>query len=104
MAYIIDRGLQDPNERLDWTRDWSDWLPEGDSLDSSEWIVVFEDDDPAPLEIMDEVGFEATFDETTSTVWLQGGTLGTSYEVTNRITTVQGRIKDETMVIECAST
>lgn len=103
MAYNTQRGIQDPDERLDWTRTWDDWLPEGDIIEACEWFVESDDDDNSPLVIIDEPGFEASFDDTSCTVWLQGGTLGREYQVTCRITTVQGRIKDKTFIIECAA-
>lgn len=99
---ILQRGLQDPDERLDWTRTWDEWLPEGDTIETAEWEVEAEDDDEDPLVILDEAGFEATFDDDSCTVWLSGGTLGRAYLVTCRITTAQGRIKDKSFVIECA--
>lgn len=102
--YEPDRGLQDPDEVLDWSRDWSDWLPAGDVIESSEWVVDdVDEDDEDPLVVMTSSGFQATFDDTTATVWLQGGTLGTSYRVRNRITTAAGRVKDETFIIEVAA-
>jgi hypothetical protein len=37
---------------------------------------------------------------TTATAWISGGSVGRSYEVTNRITTALGRIVDRTIVLK----
>jgi hypothetical protein len=103
MAYELERAVQDPDEVLDWSRDWSEWLPEGDTIVASTWTVEgVDDDDDNPLEVMTTTGFQATFDDTTTTVWLRHGTLGVAYSVQNRITTAGGRVKDDTFIIECA--
>lgn len=81
--------IKDPDARLDYMRDWSDWLaPVGDTIETSEWIV------PDGLEASEE-----SHDDTTATVWLAGGTVGTRYEITNRITTAGGRIDDRSFNI-----
>jgi hypothetical protein len=101
LDYEADRGLQDPDEVLDWSRSWAEWLPEGDTIEDSVWTVEgVDEDDEDPLEVITDAGFEATFDDTTATVWLRHGTPGTEYRVQNRITTAGGRVKDETFIIE----
>lgn len=78
---------KDPNAVLDYVWDWSAWLGE-DTADSFEWIVpdgITKDSD--------------TSDDTTATIWLSGGTAGTAYRVTNRITTAGGRTDDRTHTI-----
>lgn len=80
---------KDPNSVLDYQRDWSDWLATvDDTIATSTWIV------PPGL----TKGAESKTD-TTATVWLSGGTVGTSYDVTNRITTAGGRTDDRTFRI-----
>jgi hypothetical protein len=71
---------------LDFELDWSAWLPEGDTITSTEWIV--------PDGITKGSDTHTT---TTATVWLSGGTVNTSYPVTCRITTAQGRTDDRTI-------
>jgi len=59
-----------------------------DTIVDSEWIV------PDGLVLDDE-----SFTTSKTVVWLTGGTAKTRYEVTNRITTSDGRIDDRTILI-----
>ncbi len=81
---------QDPEARLDYEIDWSGWL-EGDILIGSQWETT------GNLEI----GGDDTFTETTTKVWLSGGTAGTRYGVTNHVVTAGGRKEDRTIKIKC---
>lgn len=84
---------KDPNATLDWTFDWTPWLSKiGDSISSIAWTV------PAGL-TQESVSNSLT----KATIWLSGGTDGTSYEVSARITTVGGRIDDRTFGIDVVS-
>ncbi len=81
---------KDPNAVLDYFVDWGLWLAAGDEIDTSQWIIS-----PA-------VGLAVQSEEKTTTratVWLAGGAAGASYTVTNRITTLQGRTDDRSLVI-----
>jgi len=78
---------KDPDARLDYVIDWSKWLGD-DTIVDSEWIV------PDGLVLDDE-----SFTTSKTVVWLTGGTAKTRYEVTNRITTSDGRIDDRTILI-----
>lgn len=81
---------KDPDANLPFSFDWTTWLTnEGDTADSFEWTV------PAGL----TKGAE-TSDEGVATVWLSGGTNGTAYVVTCRITTTGGRTDDRSRTIE----
>lgn len=78
---------KDPDSRLDYIVDWSDWL-DSDTITASTWT-------PA-------TGITVTTSSnttTTTTVWLSGGTLGATYKVVNHITTAAGRQDDRTLVI-----
>lgn len=79
---------KDPDATLDYGFDWSDWLAAGETIADSDWDI--------PAEIINE-------DEETGTdatkVWLSGGTAGTSYTITNTITTSAGRIDERSMLI-----
>jgi len=86
---------KDPNEVLDYLINWAGTeekpgrLVEGDAIASSTWIVpsgITKDSD--------------TFDDETTTIWLSGGTLGETYELTNRIVTDGLRTMDQTMKIK----
>lgn len=85
--------VKDPDARLDYEIDWSEWLPTGDTIIVSTWEC---DDDAVTLE-------DATSDDDSATVFVGGGVIGTSYLVTNRIETGQGRINDQTIKIKIKS-
>lgn len=88
MTSQLAHFTKDPNANLDYKIAWSRWLPEGDSLASSTWLV------PSGITSTDE-----SSDETSATVWLSGGEVGKTYEVTNRVTTAAGRSDDRTIYI-----
>ncbi|MGB3443906.1 MAG: hypothetical protein WBA97_34645 [Actinophytocola sp.] len=80
--------LKDPDAVLDYGVDWSAWLSEGEAITASNWTV--------PSGITKDSQSHSGSD---ATVWLSGGTTGLSYEVTNRITTNQGRTDDRSIQI-----
>ncbi len=80
--------VKDPDATLDWRWDWSEWLADGETITVSTFIVS------AGL-----VKNSDTFSATSATVWLSGGTAGTAYLVTNRITTSVGRTDDRSITI-----
>ena len=86
--------VKDPDARLDYEVDWSEWLPSGDTIVLSEWEV-----DDAALTLDGE-----DFNTLSAVVFASDGVLGSSYLVTNRITTDQGRINDKTIKIKIKAT
>lgn len=74
--------------KVDWTT--RGWLATGETITDSSWAVS-----PSGL-----TAANPTNDDTTATVWLSGGTLGTEYGVTNTITTNQGRTDQRTLTIQ----
>lgn len=85
MAFIVDK---DPDAKLDYIIDWSEWL-DTDTISASDWVV--------PTGITEESDSNTT---TTATIWLSGGVVGSVYAVANRITTVGGRIDDRTITVK----
>lgn len=83
--------LKDPAAVLDYGLDWSEWLPDGDTIAASTWTV------PTGLTVDSD-----TFNDVHTTVWLSGGTAGQVYQVVNQITTAEGRTDERTLVIQCA--
>lgn len=81
--------LKDPESVLDYQIDWSTWLG-SDTIASSSWVI--------PTGITEDSDSNTT---TTATVWLSGGTAGTTYTVTNRIVTAGGRTEDRSLTIKC---
>lgn len=70
---------KDPNAVLDYTVDWTDWLSGGEKIATSTWVV------PAGI-TQDSVSKTLT----TTTIWFSGGTVGSTYRITNRIVTDAG--------------
>ena len=84
---VLGTFLKDQNAILDYRIDWSLWL-DGDTISTSTWTL--------------ESGITKatdTFTDTITTIWLSGGTLGTTYTVSNRITTANGRTEDRTIEV-----
>jgi hypothetical protein len=83
----LEWPYKDPDEVLDYQLDWSGRLG-SDTIASSSWTV------PA--------GITKNSDTTTATVttiWLSSGTLNSSYDLQNRVTTTGGRTMDQTVRI-----
>ena len=81
--------LKDPAAVLDYQIDWSSWLGV-DTITSSSWTA--------------STGLTVDSDSnttTTATVWVSGGTAGTTYQLTNRITTAGGRTDERTISLSC---
>lgn len=85
MALIWDS--KDPDEVLDYDVVWTLRLA-GDTIDSSTWVV------PAGVTYSNP-----TFTANTTKVWLAGGTIGSTYQILNRITTAGGRTMDQMVEI-----
>lgn len=84
-------AMKDPGAVLDYVIDWETWL-DGDTIYTSTWTAT----------TGITVDSESETDSTT-TVWLSGGTAGTTYYVTNHIATVGGREDDRTIAVYVAN-
>lgn len=81
--------LKDPAAVLDYQIDWSSWLGV-DTITSSSWTA--------------STGLTVDSNSntsTTATAWVSGGTAGTTYQLTNQITTAGGRTDERTISIAC---
>lgn len=79
---------KDPAGIIDYTVRWTSWLPSGDAISSSTWIV--------PPGIVKVSEANTTTD---AVIFLASGTVGVIYEPTNRIVTAGGRQTDQTISI-----
>lgn len=79
--------LKDPNSVLDYVVNWASWL-DTDTISTSTWTV--------PTGITKASDTNTT---TTATIWLSGGTAGTSYDIANKIVTAAGRTEERTITI-----
>lgn len=80
---MIGIRYKDPSAKLDYTIDWAQWL-RTDTLATSAWTSS-----PAGLTLSNEGRSQAD-----TVVWIDGGVNGTTYTITNTITTTNGR-RDE---------
>jgi hypothetical protein len=80
----------DPDAVLDYPFDWSDWLTEGDTIESA--LVTAETG--VTIE-----GTPAVVDGTKVVPYISGGTVGSTYDVTCHITTVDGREDDRSITL-----
>lgn len=85
--YIID-----PDAKLDYGFDWSDWLDTGDTLASSAWSIT-----PTGPTLSDDSN-----DTTETVVWVTGCTEGVTYTLTNSIVDSDGREEDRSITLVCA--
>jgi hypothetical protein len=83
---------KDPDAKLDYKLDWSDWLAEtpsgADTISTSTWTVT------SGLTKESDAN-----DDDSTTIWLSGGTAGSDYEIINSIVTDGGRQDDVALTI-----
>lgn len=79
---LIDK---DSEAALDYLISWSQWLPGGDEISTSNWVVETITDDTDAL-----VSTDTGSTTTTTSITLSGGTQGNIYKVYNTITTTGG--------------
>lgn len=85
---------KDPDEVLDYKLDWAARLDPGDTISTSQWLEPV--GSGAPM-----VQDSAEFTPTSTTIWLSGGELNATYDITNRVTTLGGRTMDQTVRLKC---
>jgi hypothetical protein len=83
--------LQDPAETLDYTLDWSSWIPSGDSILSSNWAIS-----PSGPTLSNDIIGSAT-----TTCFVSGMTFAVIYTLTNTILTLQERTASRSITIRC---
>jgi hypothetical protein len=87
---LINQNLwitKDPEAKLFYTFDWSDWLAQGDTIASANYVVTARVNDPDPI-----VRVSQGIQGATTYVELSDGQVGKSYIVTVRVTTSNGLI------------
>ncbi len=73
---------------ITYTMDWSEWLPDGDTISASVWAV-------------DGVTNESDSNTTTTTtIKISGGVTGDVHTITNTITTAAGSITPRTLYVK----
>ena len=89
MTSVVRTFRKDPDAVLDFGLDWQEWLESADVIASSAWTVA-----PTGL-----TTFSESFDDTKTVVWCSGGLPGTTYTLSNRIATDDGRGDDRSIEI-----
>lgn len=84
--------VKDPDEELDYSVDWSAWVPKGDTIAKFEWEV--------PVGLTEP--HDATRDGEKVTVWLAGGEIGKTYPILSRVETQDGRKGERTLHVKVA--
>jgi hypothetical protein len=79
---------KDPEAELIYTFDWSQWLPEGQTITAVSYTLQVRANDPAPL-VRESQGIQSG---TKTYVELSGGQVGKNYTVTAEVTTNNGAI------------
>jgi hypothetical protein len=82
--------VKDPEATLDYGFDWGPWL-QADTIATSNWSA------DAGITL---VPASDTFTDTTTAVFISGGTAGQSYDVINTITTNGSRTDERTITIK----
>lgn len=77
---------KDPSAQLIYSLDWSQWLPEGDTLASVTHTLQVRANDPTPI----IRGVDGVQSGNTSFVEISGGGVGKIYTVTATVTTTDG--------------
>lgn len=84
---------KDPDAKLDYMVDWTEWLGATDTISTSTWAI-------SPTGLTKDSDTKTT---KTATIWLSAGTAGQEYTVTNHIETMAGRKEDRSFKIVVAS-
>lgn len=92
--------LIDPDETLDYTLDWATWLAEtgspADTITMSAWAVSESAGSPSQPTLSGESNTTST-----ATVFISGCQLAEIYQLTNTITTGQGRTAERSLTLRC---
>lgn len=85
---ILNWPDKDPQETLDYRLNWRARIVPGDKINSSTWS--------SPNGITKGIN---TYTDYTTTLWLSGGSVGSTYEFTNAVTTVGGRVMEQSVKV-----
>lgn len=88
---MVDKEFEHaPNAKLDYGFDWTSWLASGETISTSSWTT----------DTLTSSSPQITDNKITS-VFVEGGVVGTSYKIVNTVTTSVGRIDSRTIRLSC---
>jgi hypothetical protein len=90
MSNIQKEFVHAPNAKLDYGFDWTLWLQTDEHVVTSSWVVSSELT-PSLEQILNDV----------TSLYVEGGVVNSSYELTNSIITSDGRKDSRTMKLIC---
>ena len=94
--------LIDPQEVLDWTCDWAAELDDvgspSDTISTSAWAITSQEGSPQFPDLK-----TATVSGTLTTIFVFNCVRGEVYQLTNTVTTGQGRTLERSMTLRCAN-
>ena len=85
---------KDPAAVLDYSIDWTSWLPTGDAFATATWST-------SDAALVVEASPAPSLASGIATAWLSGGSAGIRYTATCQITTTAGRIDERSIEIKC---
>lgn len=88
------KRVHDPDAVLDYPSDWTDWLPEGDTIVSA--VATMTGANAADFTVD-----ETTFTTTKAVAWVSGGVPGRSADLNFHIVTDEGREDDRSITLVC---
>ncbi len=95
MAYTS--YTHDPDSTLDYQWDWSDWLPDGDTITAATVTIIntdAADETPATVD-------SSSFTDTTVTAWISGGNTAFSpYTAVCHVSTLALREDDRSITLK----
>ena len=87
---MVDKEFEHaPNAKLDYGFDWTAWLASGETVSVSSWTT-----DTLTNTSPQNTG-------TVTSLFVEGGVVGTSYKLVNTITTSVGRVDSRTIRLSC---
>ncbi len=92
---MTEQFLKDPDAILDYVIDWSvSYLLSGEQITASSWFIL-------PQGAANDLAIDTTPPPVSgvTTVFVSGGIAGKIYQLTNRITTDQGRTDERSITI-----
>lgn len=88
---VLQTYEHDPDAELDYSVDWTAWLPDGDTIASSDWEIS-----PSGPTISRKT---VDVDGKIATCFVEGLVAGTKYRLTNRIVTTPGARRNDRSIL-----